>query len=870
MDYYKLNKKSVLKELNSNLNGLKNSEVNKRRKKFGLNELEQKKKVSALKIFFDQFKNPLILILIIVAIILIFLPSEDSSKLIDAPLILIIVIAIAIFGFVQDYKAEKSIEKLKKLASPKAIVIRNNKQQEIDAKEILPGDIILLEQGYQVPADARVLESINLALDESILTGESSQVDKTDSIIKKTVSLAERKNMVYTSTIVSRGRGKAIVTCIGMNTEIGKIASQIQETPEEKTQFQVEVNGLAKKISYSILGIILIIALVQYLTLSLGYMEIFLSAIALAVAAIPEGLPAVIVFALALGTRRMLKRKSLVRRLPVIQDLGSVDVICTDKTGTLTEDLMTVRKIYFNNDFIEVTGSGHSSQGDFLLNKKNIAKKLEPILKVGLLCNNASYSKKYFGDPTEIALLVIARKSGLEKEKLNKLYPRIREIPFSSERKLMTTVHKYKNQNIAFMKGAPEYVIKKCNRIFLNGKVQKLNAKKKKELLEKNAEMGRGALRVLAFAYKPLKDNSYENNLIFLGLQGMIDSPRKTVKKSIKLCRKAGIRIVMITGDNLLTAKAIAKEIGLNTNAVEGTYIDRLSDSRLKKVVEKIDIFARTSPKHKVRILNALQENNHVVAMTGDGVNDAPALKKADVGISMGVKGTDVAKETSDIILLDDNFSTIVEAVKQGRTIFDNIRKFVNYLLTSNFAEVFTVFIASLLGFLPVTYLQLLWINILTDGGPALALGKDPPVPGIMQRKPKPINERVINKNIAYLIGSIGVLLTVLLLAVFFIGLKLFDLKIAMTMTFTGFVLYEFVRVAVIRHQEKINFFSNKLLVITLIGALVLQLILIYTKLGIYFKVVPLGLMSWLVLIAGGIIAWFLAVLITKLVVRTT
>jgi len=871
--------KEVFDRLGTERIGLTQKEAEGRLLKYGTNEIQVGKKISPFRIFAEQFKSLLVIILIMAAVVsyvIGILPGQEP-RVVDSLLILLIVLANGIFGFLQNYKAEKSIEALRRLVTPRAKVIRDGLVQEIASRDVVRGDIVLIEEGDEVPADVRLMESKDLAVNESSLTGESESVKKEAKILKEDIPLVERRNLLFMTTVVTRGKGRAVVVETGMNTEVGKIAEEIREGKERPTSFQLELNALGKKITYGVIGIIAFILPVQFLIGAADFATIFLTAIALAVASIPEGLPAVVTIALALGTRRMVKRNSLVKKLPVVESLGSVDTICTDKTGTLTEGLMTVRKLYFDGEIVDVTGVGYSLDGDFLINGKKIdAEKVSPLLNCGLLCNNSvvgkdeNQKKKYIGDPTEIALLVAARKAGLEPDE----YVRVDEIPFSSERKKMTTVHRKNKELLVFTKGAPEVILERCSFILEDGKVRRLTKGDKEIIASRNRDLAKDALRVLAFARKVLKEEeekkeNIENNLIFLGLQGMIDAPRRGVRKAIETCRRAGIRVMMITGDNKMTAQAIAKEIGIGSNILEGKDLDGISSEQLRARVKEVDIFARVSPMHKVGILKALQENGHVVAMTGDGVNDAPALKSADVGVSMGIRGTDVAKQTSDMVLLDDNFATIVDAVRNGRTIFDNIRNFVRYLLTTNLAEILVVFLASLFGYLPIMPVQLLWINFLTDGLPALALGVDPTRKGTMQRKPRKKAEGIMNRKSIYWIMAIGAELAVVLLAIFFIGLKN-GLATARTMVFTGFVLYEFVKLSVIRYQQQLSWFSNKWLVLAITSCIVLQLAILYTPLNRLFHVVPLGLFEWLILLLGAGISWILAVLITKYVVRYT
>ncbi|MCD6523275.1 MAG: calcium-translocating P-type ATPase, PMCA-type [Candidatus Diapherotrites archaeon] len=865
--------KTIFKLLKTSEKGLTSEEVKRRRKEYGENEITLKENISALKLFLNQFSSPLVITLIIAAAVLIIvsLMSNDSSQLIDASLIIFIVLANSVFGFFQDYKAEKSMLALRKMTKVNVIVVRDGVEQIVDAKELVPGDIIIVEEGSKIPADARIIGVEDAYVNESVLTGESTKVRKEPCVLPMNTPLHARKNMLFMTTTVTMGSATAVVVGTGINTEVGRIAKQIHETEQESTIFQVQLESLSKSIGSFILGIIVFIALVQAFVHAFDLKTIFLTSVALAVAAIPEGLPAVVTLSLAYGTSKMVKKNALVRRLAIIESLGSVDVICTDKTGTLTENKMTVKKIYFDNKMYDVTGSGLDEQGEFISDGKIRKRELYPILLTGVLCNNAHVGKKYFGEPLEVALLIAGKKAGIDKKEVEKKYKHIKEIPFNSERKRMTVIYLIDGKKMAFMKGAPEVVLQHCTYVYENGKNRKLSKKRKKELLSVSRELEAQGFYVLGFAQKELnRQSDAESNMVFLGFQGMIDPPRPEVKEAIAACETAGIRVIMITGDSPLTAKNIAKQVGIGTEVMIGEEVDKITDKELENAVETIDIFARVSPHHKVRILNALRANEHVIAMTGDGVNDAPALKSADVGIAMGVRGTDVAREASDMILLDDNFATIAEAIKEGRTIYGNIKKFINYLLTSNFAEVFAIFIASLFAYLPVTAVQLLWINFVTDGFPAVALGADPPPPDIMKRKPKKKDEHIIDRRMWYLIALIGVENTILILSVFFIGLGMGGLKVAQTMAFTGFVLYEFVRIVVIRTQEKLGMLSNHYLTLAMIISIGLQFVLLYSPLNKLFGVVPLGIENWAVLITGTIIGYVSAIFITRWVMRMT
>ncbi len=866
--WHSIGQEDVFKRLKTRMHGLTETEAADRLVQFGKNEITLKKKISLLKILIDQFNDFLIYILIAAAIISFALGyiENDEGYLFDSALIVAIVVLNGLFGFFQNYKAEKSLEALKRLAVPNAMVIRNGTPMEINSVDLVPGDIIMLNEGDKIPADSRILLSKNLLIDESILTGESLPSSKIGDRLEEEISLADRKNMLYKDTYVSRGNGEAVVVNTGLNTEVGLIARAMQSAEAPPTLFQEELNKLGKNIGTGLIGIIIVIAVVQFFLSSMDPITIFLTAIALAVAAIPEGLPAVVTLALALGTMRMVRKNSLVRRLSVIEGLSSVDVICTDKTGTLTENALTVRKLYTGFDEIKVTGRGHSTEGKFLIGNSPAQKaQYEKLLWCGMLCNNIvvgkeNGEKKYLGDPTEAALFITAKKAGISTDD----YSKVEEFSFSSERKRMSTICSKGKEYVALMKGAPEVVLERCTHILENGKVSKLTKAQMNRILEKNISMGEAALRVLAFSYKDLEkakatEKEAETGHIFLGLQGMVDPPRAEVPDAITACKNAGIRVMMITGDNIATAGAIAREVGIYGDAIEGKKIEKMSDSELRIQVENAGVFARVSPLDKQRILVALQANGHNVAMTGDGVNDAPALRNSHVGIAMGIRGTDIAKQASDMVLLDDNFASIAEAVKEGRTIFSNIRNFVTYLLMSNFSEVFVVFFTSLMGLVPIRATQLLWINLLTDGAPALVLGADPPRENVMRQRPRPRKEGIINKWVLKAVLSIGILDTILIIGLFLYSLPMGE-EYARTMVFTGFVLSEATRLIVIRMKDKLSLFSNRWLVIAVIASIALQLFVLYSPISIYFGTVPLGIGGWKVL-AGFLALSVLSVL---------
>ncbi|MCF7876003.1 calcium-translocating P-type ATPase, PMCA-type [Candidatus Bipolaricaulota bacterium] len=838
-------------ELSSSPEGLTEEESRKRLDRYGSNELEEEEGISPFKLFLEQFADFLIIILLIAATLSLVLGHQ-----VDFYLIIAIVIGNGIFGFIQDWKAEQSIRALKEMASPDAIVYRDGKKKEIPLEEVVPGDLISLEQGAAIPADGRLVDAQSLKVDESALTGESEPVKKGLAPVEGESDLAERSNFVYKNTNVVRGRGKAIVTSTGMDTEIGKVAQKLQEVEKEKTPFQKEVNKLGKQLGTVLLTLSALIIPISIFLHGTGWLEAFLTAVALAVAAIPEGLPAVVTLALAMGTKKMTRRNALTRRLAAVESLGSVDTICTDKTGTLTENEMTVQRIYTGSGEMDITEEDISEIGQ---GKTDGEKEL--LFKTGVLCNDAELQEddEVMGDPTEAALLKSARKAGFDLTDLNEKNERLREVPFSSDRKMMTTVNQSSEGPVAYTKGAPSVVLDKCDSYRADGQVKPLNPEKKEEFEAKVEEFAGDALRVLGFATRDMErdkiegmDNSeIEENLTFVGLQGMLDPPRQEVSEAINSCRQAGIRTVMVTGDNALTAKAIGRELGFSGDVLTGKDLDKLSDSDLRSRISEVDIYARVSPSHKLKILNLIkEEEGHVVAMTGDGVNDAPSLKRSDVGISMGIRGTDVAKGASDIVLMDDNFTSIRDAVAEGRTIFDNIRKFVGLLLSGNLAEVLTVFIASLVGLgLPLTAPMLLWVNLLTDGLPAVALGADGKSRGVMDRSPREEGEGVINNYLIFIILGIGISLTTLIL--FSFNHFLPKVEMARTVVFTELVLIELLEIWPIRKIFGQPIERNNWLYLAIVASIIAQFVVIYSPLNGFFGLVPLGLYPWIVILSA-------------------
>ena len=762
----------VLKALNSDLSGLSQAEAKRRLAELGPNELKKEERISPFALFIGQFKNILIVILLI-AIVL----SAAIGELIDAGIIAVIVIFCAVLGFTQEYRAERALEALKKMLSPTITVLREDGEEEIPSKELVPGDILLLEAGDKILADARLVESHSLMCDEASLTGESVPVSKEIKSLPEEVRVSDRKNMVFTGTTVTYGRGKAVVTSTGMNTEFGKVAKEVTAVEAEETPLEKRTGEIGKWlgiIALSICGLIVVISIVRQVFLG-GKIDLpfiitlVIFAVALAVAAVPESLPAIVTGALAIGMHQMAKRNALIRRMPAVETLGCTTVICSDKTGTLTKGEMTARKIFSGGRLIDITGVGYAPEGGFkgseIIKTVNDSP-LRLFLLGGLLCNDAILQEKegqwlIKGDPTEGALVVVAAKAGLQQDEIGRGNPREEEIPFSSERKRMTTIHQMNNgKRVAFMKGAPEVVLERCSHIFEDGGMKKLGEIEKAQILQVNQGMAQEALRVLGVAYRELQDGiagteeAVEKEMVFLGLTGMIDPPREEAIEAVKACKQIHIRPIMITGDHKLSAVAVAREVGIYEEgdmALSGEELEKMSDEEYENVVDKVTVYARVSPMDKLKIVRAWKKKGEVVAMTGDGVNDAPALKQADIGIAMGITGTDVSKEAAAMVLSDDNFATIVKAIESGRWIYDNIKKYLAYLLQCNITEVIVIGgVVLVLGpaFLPLLPAAILYMNLATDGLPALALGVAPPDPGIMQRPPRNPRESIFSWDV--------------------------------------------------------------------------------------------------------------------------
>lgn len=873
---YSISQEEVFSQLDTTEKGLSDDEVKQRLQKYGANKLTAKKKISPWALYIEQFKNTLTLILIGSAFLILFIyyfGEKESSDLIEAGLILAIVLMITILGFVQEYKAEKAIESLKKLLAFKAKVRRGGIEKEIDVGDLVPGDIVIIEEGLKVPADIRLTQVFSLSVNESSLTGESVPVSKTADVLKGEKQLADQKNMIFSGTAIASGRAVGVVVKTGDTTEIGKIAHDVAQTEDEKTPIQERLDQIGKTLGYVILGICAVVFIfIMFFAKEFAGQPLlqkiihsFIAAVALAVAAIPEGLPAVVTISLALGTQRMLKKKALVRKLNSVETLGSTDVICSDKTGTLTKGEMTVKKIYFDNQLYDVSGTGYETVGEFSLDTKKIdTVPFMQLLEAGLCNNNAALKDgAVLGDPTEAALLVSAQKAKLEKGS----YERVLEIPFSSERKMMSVVIKKDDNYVIYTKGASEILLNHCSLHYKNGKEEKLEQKDKDTILSVNGDLSNQALRNLGFAYKILSQKEYETlakdevkleqNLVFLGIQGMIDPPRVEVKPLIEECQKSGIRVIMITGDHGATAQAVAKEIGIIGDVLTGDDLDKMNDEDFVKTVERVSIYARVNPSTKMRIVDGLQKKGHIVAMTGDGVNDAPALKKADIGIAMGITGTDVAKEASDMVLLDDKFSTIVAAIEEGRGIFHNIRKFVVYLLSCNIAEVIVVFLGVMIfQNLPLTATMLLWINVVTDGIPAVALGLDPAEKGIMQYSPKAFQTQIVGKSLWVQMVICGLLLSGLILGIYVLNLHLGE-RMAQGAAFSAIVIFELVILYVIRSSYRVSFLSNKWLFLSIVVTVALQLVIIYTPfLAHLFEINTIDINDWLYIITASVWLW--------------
>ena len=835
-------------------NGLKEEQISQIREEKGYNELKATKKKNLFQRFLDQFKDFSIIVLIIAAIISGIVGVRQGEGLTDTIVILIVVIVNAIIGVVQESKAEKSLEALQKLSDHASKVVRDGDVKVVPAKELVPGDLVVLETGDYIPADLRIVEQANLKSQESSLTGESVPIEKTtDTIKEENIGIGDRKNMLFSSSLVTYGRGKGIVVETGMTTEVGKIAGMLDKTEKQETPLQQKLNKLSKTLGIVALAICIIIFVIGLLQ-GKEPIEMFMTAVSLAVAAIPEGLVAVSTIVLAIGVQKMVKRNAIVKRLPAVETLGSSTVICSDKTGTLTQNKMTVEKIFWNDAVRDLDN----------ISEDEIDEELKKLVYANMLCNDTKISKDgtLTGDPTETALVDMAFKLNFDPSIYDRT-PRVQEIPFDSERKLMTTVNQVNGKYIVYTKGGIDEILKRCSSYEINNEKKDNLDDYINKIREKNEELASQALRVLGFAYKEIDHiptnaemQTIEKNLIFIGMVGMIDPPREEAKLAVEKCKTAGIKVVMITGDHRITATAIARKLGILENddeAITGAELEQMSDEDLIQNIRKYSVYARVSPEHKVRIVNAWQKNGEIVAMTGDGVNDSPALKKADIGAAMGMVGTDVAKEAADVILTDDNFATIVSAVEEGRRIYDNILKVIQFLLSSNIGEVIVLFFATLLtplfgkwfGIADLTHLEILlpihilWINLVTDSLPALALAFDPADKDIMKRKPVKPGKSVFTKGMTWRILYQGTMIGILTLVAFMIGLATTNspingltldkskIEVGQTMAFITLAISELVHVFNVRNNKKSIFatgiFDNK----KLLGAIAISLALV-------------------------------------------
>ncbi|WP_373229975.1 calcium-translocating P-type ATPase, SERCA-type [Cohnella sp.] len=897
--WHQMSEGQMLEVLNSDLkNGLTADEAAKRLEEHGHNELEEKRGESPLKLLLNQFKDFMVLVLLGATIV-----SGLLGEMLDALTIVAIILINGILGFYQEFRAERSLRALKELSAPNAKVIRGGEYEVIPARNLVAGDLVLLESGDRVPADLRLVECNQCSIDEAALTGESVPVVKeSTSIDGADIPLGDRKNCGYLGTMVTRGTAKGVVTVTGMNTEMGKIANLIQQTEEADTPLQHRLEQLGKILIIVALGLTVMVVLAGILHGQPLY-DMFLAGVSLAVAAIPEGLPAIVTIALALGVQRMIKRRAIVRKLPSVETLGCASVICSDKTGTLTQNKMTVTQLWLGARVIEVTGEGYDPVGQLKENGKGIDAKgdaaLRRLTQIAALCNNSelalqehseeqkkrksvkgeqasedSMEWRIKGDPTEGALLVLAAKTGLTKSSLESLYTRVKEFPFDPERKRMSVLVSHQGGKLICTKGAPDLLVGKCAYVLWGDHVVPFTGTLKQKVLAANEGMARDSLRVLGLAFREVKSNDEcsdneqaENGLIFVGLTGMMDPPRKEVKEAIYKCRQAGIKTVMITGDHGTTAEAIAKTLGImgrGGRVVTGAELSRMSDDELEKIADDVYVYARVSPEHKLRIVQALQRRGHVVAMTGDGVNDAPAVKAADIGIAMGISGTDVTKEASALVLADDNFSSIVAAVEEGRGIYENIRKFIRYLLASNVGEIMTMFMAMMMGLpLPLVPIQILWVNLVTDGLPAMALGVDQAESDLMQHKPRSAKENIFARRLGWKIISRGLLIGFCTLGAFILALNegaghSQQLIHAQTVAFATLVMAQLIHVFDCRSSRSIfhrKLLENKVLVLAVLSSLLLMLAVLYLEpLQPVFKTVPLNFRDWaLVLVAAGI-----------------
>ena len=864
--WYTLTVEDSLKRLESGPLGLSSAEAEKRLAEFGPNELLAQGRVSAWSILLEQFKNVLIIILLLATALSAFLGHG-----VEAIAITVIVLFAVILGFIQEFRAERAIEALREMAAPAATVIRDGSDRRLPAHDLVPGDLIILSTGDKVPADARLIEAVNLQTVEAALTGESAPVEKhSGPLQEETLPTADQRNMAFAGTAVTYGRGRALIVATGMGTEFGKIARMLEEVDTAKTPLQKNLDRIGKSLARAAFAVVFVIVALG-LFRGQPFVEMLIFGVALAVAVVPEALPAVVTISLALGVKRMVRRNALIRRLPAVETLGSTSVICSDKTGTLTKDEMTVRRLYVAGQMIEVSGTGYEPHGSFSANGAGgqTPEPLSMLLRAAALASdarvelkNGSNTWEVKGDPTEGALVVVAAKAGLNKLELDAQFSRISEIPFTAETKRMTTLHRTSDGVVAYAKGAPEVIVQSCVSILTDTGVEPLDEARRTDVLERARLMAGEALRVLAVAYKPQATvEDAESEMTLLGLAGMIDPPRPEAKAAVRKCEEAGIKVMMITGDHPLTAMAVAEELGLTRRGrvVDGAELEAMDDSQLEREVESIEVCARVSPAHKLRVVTALQNRGQVVAMTGDGVNDAPALKKADIGIAMGITGTDVSKEAAAMTLTDDNFASIVAAVEEGRGIFSNIKKYLMYLLSSNIGEIGLMAGATLAGLpLPLSAVQILYVNLATDGLPALALAVDPPERGLMQRPPRDSRTGIFTRPVVLLMLAGGVWSAIVNLGLFVWALNSGrGIQEAMTMTFVSLVLIQFFKAYNFRsdrHSVLRDPFANKWLNLAIVWELILLGLILYVPvLEVTFGTVALPVWDWVIIVAAAL-----------------
>ena len=894
---------SVLESLGSSRGGIGEEEARERLERFGPNELREERRTTPFELFLGQFKSILVIILMISAIVSAFISVRQGEPFTDTYVILIIVVLNAVLGFVQEYRAEKAVEALKKMVAPQVLVMRGGRESSIDSKDLVPGDVVLLEAGSRIPSDSRLLEVANLQVDEAALTGESRPVTKSPGALGEDAGVGDRRNMVFMGTVVTGGRAVAVVTETGMSTEFGKIAGMVQAVEQEEPPLKQKMERMGRQLGAISVILCIWVFLIGVFVHKFDLETMFMTAVSLAVSAIPEGLPAVLTITLALGVSRMARQQAIVRRLASVETLGSTTVICSDKTGTLTRNEMTVKRIESRGRIMDVTGAGYVPKGEFLLGDEGIDPlddDLDLLLRIGYLNNDAHLQENngtwvVFGDPTEGALTVVGAKAGLS-DSLKDAYPRIGEFPFESARKMMSTIHGTpEGGKVAYVKGAPEVVLGRSVSIRENGSVRRLTEEDLDRIQSAVMGMAREALRVLAMSYKDLPADAgdfemdeIESGLTYIGLMGMIDPPRDEVPPAIKMCNQSGIRSVMVTGDHRLTAVAIAKEIGMledddSSSVLTGADLEDMDDDELDEVIEEVRVFARVSPEHKMRIAQSLKRNGHIVAMTGDGVNDAPALKAADIGVAMGIKGTDVTKEASDMVLEDDNFATIVRAVRGGRHIYDNVTKYLRLMLAANFDEFIEITVVTLLGLpLPFLPIHILWINLVTDGLPAVALSIDPPDPDLMQYPPRDPNEGLLSRFwrfilFAAIVDFISDFIPFLYtyatvhaqeMALHGIEKVAYDVAStqARTVAFTSIVFFEFL-LAYQSRSETHHIFAmglkgwteNKMLFISVVVSLAMQMAIIYVPvLNTVFRVAPLTPFQLLLCFVGSLTAFLI------------